>query len=801
MGGNVLPWVARPSSVRGWTNDELAELYRVENSLVQAGLVVATERGLTDEGEPWFVFCNADGNVVVHVARINGVYLLDCASLTAPLTGLSFEAIAKAFVAAVAKTQIAWPTGRVVAHPSALLSLLVAAAMVAVDGALHHSAHAAELFVAPPDHPPTPALSPAKAIAGHDFAVIFASSVWRNTEGAEERNSLWQAVEDAAVGMSALSPAFALSLAAGATDTELTYGARSDNVDAAEAANAAPLGFEAGGARGSQLSVDENSASEPALVASALKIFHPTVSTLALSVVDGLALSVDGVIETAALPVSDRNEFNLLSPRLALAPPGASSSSLEAAAGAHLDISIPVGGEIVDLSGHSPGSVSVFVASGGALTLIHAEAVASIEVHSGVKANLTLTYEAAPSSSSASTDQTVKLDGADDVTLAPVSIAQPLEVVLASEGTQSNTLHLADPPVGSSTDLANFHLKVTGSQDLALTEPVDYAATSELDASSLTGKLSVSINFGGADATIMDLSLGAGNLNVSPQDTIAIQNLSGSPQIQLGLDLQTVLFGYSPDAIAKGPVQLAITLGATDPVKIGDIEADGVNDLTVTSSGGDNVLGVIGDSALQKLTLMGSTSLEIDSILAVNASDSQAIAIDASQLSGNLTLDASAISDSSAGGRLVSIATGSGVSHVTDTNSTDQLNVAIGSGQAFVNLGAGTETVTISGLKAMDQVNVGSGAVFDVFTNGISALAPHQTAIDSSASLSGAASMAAQWAENSAPHQALLFSYKGSSYVFIDAAGSHLFDPVADAIVQVIGVGPSTDLSGIFHSS
>jgi hypothetical protein len=414
---------------------------------------------------------------------------------------------------------------------------------------------------------------------------------------------------------------------------------------------------------------------------------------------------------------------------------------------------------------------------------------------------LPLSYEPAPSSSSASTDQTVTLDGADDVTLTPVSIAQPLEVVLDSEGTQSNTLHLADPPVGSSTDLANFHLKVTGSQDLTLTEPVAYAASSQLDASSLTGKLSISINFGGADATVTDLSLGVGNLNVSPQDTIAIENLSGSPQVQLGLDLQTILFGYSADAIAKCPLQLAIALGANDPVKIGVMGADGVNDLALTSSGGDNVLGVVDDSALQKLTLTGWASLEIDSIQGVCASNSQAVTIDGSQLSGNLTLDASGILDSSAGGRVVNIATGSGVSQVTDTNSTEQLSVAIGSGQAFVNLGAGTETVAISGLKAMDHVNIGSGAVFDAFTNGISALASHQTAIDSSASLSGAASMAAQWAENSAPHQALLFSYKGSTYVFIDAAGSHLFDPVADAIVQVIGVGPSTDLSGVFHSS
>jgi hypothetical protein len=67
MGVRILPWARRVSPAGGWGNDELAELYRVEHSLVQAGVVVETESGLS--GDPWFVFCHPDGLVVVNTAR------------------------------------------------------------------------------------------------------------------------------------------------------------------------------------------------------------------------------------------------------------------------------------------------------------------------------------------------------------------------------------------------------------------------------------------------------------------------------------------------------------------------------------------------------------------------------------------------------------------------------------------------------------------------------------------------------------------------------------------------------------
>src|SRR5262245_47670585 len=62
---------------RDWSSQELAEFYRVESALVQAGLNIDTERGLSDEGEPWFAFCRRDdGEVIVHIARIGGFYTL-----------------------------------------------------------------------------------------------------------------------------------------------------------------------------------------------------------------------------------------------------------------------------------------------------------------------------------------------------------------------------------------------------------------------------------------------------------------------------------------------------------------------------------------------------------------------------------------------------------------------------------------------------------------------------------------------------------------------------------------------------
>ena len=82
---------------RDWTNQELASIYRVRSLLEAAGVSTAVERGLSDEGEPWCVFCRPDGDVFIHLCRIDGRYLLDSPNLRRPLAGDSFAELIDSF--------------------------------------------------------------------------------------------------------------------------------------------------------------------------------------------------------------------------------------------------------------------------------------------------------------------------------------------------------------------------------------------------------------------------------------------------------------------------------------------------------------------------------------------------------------------------------------------------------------------------------------------------------------------------------------------------------------------------------
>jgi hypothetical protein len=60
----------------GWSQRDLAQLYRVASTLRTAGLFLETGSGMTDEHDPWFVFCDAEsGEVVACFARISGEFI------------------------------------------------------------------------------------------------------------------------------------------------------------------------------------------------------------------------------------------------------------------------------------------------------------------------------------------------------------------------------------------------------------------------------------------------------------------------------------------------------------------------------------------------------------------------------------------------------------------------------------------------------------------------------------------------------------------------------------------------------
>lgn len=135
MGAQVISFF-RPNPLRSdWTSEELAELYRIEHALINARLTVETDRGITDEGDPWFIFCRRDGEVLVHISRTDHEYLLHSPGLERPLAGRSFRALSKSFVDRI-PVQVPLRSNRgaqLFVHPAAMLAIIIGTIFVAAD--------------------------------------------------------------------------------------------------------------------------------------------------------------------------------------------------------------------------------------------------------------------------------------------------------------------------------------------------------------------------------------------------------------------------------------------------------------------------------------------------------------------------------------------------------------------------------------------------------------------------------------------------------------------------------------------
>ncbi len=128
-----------------WTSDELAELYRIEHALTQANIRLETDRGLTDEGDPWFVFCRTDGEVLVHISRYDGHYRLCSPGLPNSLVGRSFAELTKSFVRQV-PVQVSFQQrggAKLFVHPAAMLAVIVGTLFAASNNLHLFSSHEA----------------------------------------------------------------------------------------------------------------------------------------------------------------------------------------------------------------------------------------------------------------------------------------------------------------------------------------------------------------------------------------------------------------------------------------------------------------------------------------------------------------------------------------------------------------------------------------------------------------------------------------------------------------------------------
>lgn len=160
MAAQVLSFFQRAPRVQpgysDWTQQELAEFYRVESALIRAGIRVGTDRGMSDENDPWFIFYRADDNeVVIHFARIDGEYIIAGPAYEEVARGFDFSALVRNMVARHPLIKRPERGDNVSIHPAALLVAIVGTAFFKSGEARAAESGAATTTSTPTTHRPT----------------------------------------------------------------------------------------------------------------------------------------------------------------------------------------------------------------------------------------------------------------------------------------------------------------------------------------------------------------------------------------------------------------------------------------------------------------------------------------------------------------------------------------------------------------------------------------------------------------------------------------------------------------------
>jgi len=131
----ILNFARRSARPRDWTDQEIAEFFRVQDALTQAGMQVGTDRGVTDEGEPWFVFYRpATEEVIAHFARIDGEFVADASAVAEPVRGRDLRHVLNQIVNRYAVVVPKRNGGNLFMHPAAMLTAFVATALMELEG-------------------------------------------------------------------------------------------------------------------------------------------------------------------------------------------------------------------------------------------------------------------------------------------------------------------------------------------------------------------------------------------------------------------------------------------------------------------------------------------------------------------------------------------------------------------------------------------------------------------------------------------------------------------------------------------
>ncbi|HEY0650179.1 calcium-binding protein [Phenylobacterium sp.] len=158
--GQVVPFIARVRDSGDWSATERARLEELADRLASGGVHVEVIFGATDEGDPWCVVTDADGDVLIHVARIDGKFVVHSAIDDAVNESVDLHTALRERLAATEEMMA--PTSAVVLPFTArqgqtFLALLAATAFFYETSAIGDTAEASEpVQASPPAEPPPP---------------------------------------------------------------------------------------------------------------------------------------------------------------------------------------------------------------------------------------------------------------------------------------------------------------------------------------------------------------------------------------------------------------------------------------------------------------------------------------------------------------------------------------------------------------------------------------------------------------------------------------------------------------------
>jgi hypothetical protein len=208
--GDVLPFIARMRASSDWTPAERARLEDLAQHFADHTLSVEAVFGVTEEGDPWCVVKDANEDVLVHVARIGGRFVIHYAASDTIDEGADLQAALSERLGEAASS-----TDNVVDGPFGLdRHAQILAALLIVSAFFHDTqAKAAEAHPATPQQPPAPeptaalVAAPAKDIGSRQDRDTAAHGAALIDQAAQAAPVIAAAHDDTLAQTAALQPA------------------------------------------------------------------------------------------------------------------------------------------------------------------------------------------------------------------------------------------------------------------------------------------------------------------------------------------------------------------------------------------------------------------------------------------------------------------------------------------------------------------------------------------------------------------------------------------------------------------